>query len=52
MCSFFNVSRITVRKALNELVYAGYIVKKHNKGSFVKADAATVKLDVLLINEN
>ncbi|MEH7274986.1 GntR family transcriptional regulator [Neobacillus vireti] len=31
----FGVSRPTVRKALDELVYAGYLIKKKGKGTFV-----------------
>lgn len=36
ICKFFNVSRITARQALNELVNGGYIVKKQGVGSYVK----------------
>jgi DNA-binding GntR family transcriptional regulator len=32
----FSVSRITVRKALDELSYEGYIYKIQGRGSFVK----------------
>ena len=32
----FQVSRITVRRALSELERKGYLVKKQGKGSFVK----------------
>lgn len=47
LCSYFNVSRITVRKALNELVYEGYIIKKHGKGSYVNAGVAKMQLNSL-----
>jgi DNA-binding GntR family transcriptional regulator len=31
----YNVSRVTVRKAVEELVKEGYLVKRHGKGTFV-----------------
>lgn len=42
----YDVSRITVRRALAELVNRGYIVKRHGIGSFV-ADRPTQPTDVL-----
>lgn len=33
----FGVSRITVRRAVNELVEAGYLVKQQGRGTFVKS---------------
>lgn len=42
----YNVSRITVRRALAELVNRGYIVKRHGIGSFV-AERPTQPADVL-----
>lgn len=47
LCSYFNVSRITVRKALNELLYEGYIIKKHGKGSYVSSGVAKMQLNSL-----
>lgn len=35
ICSYFNVSRTTVRKALQILENDRYIIKKHGKGSYV-----------------
>ncbi len=43
----FGVSRVTVRKALNELVYQGYLVKKHSKGSFVRTGRLDLSLSML-----
>lgn len=36
LCEKFSVSRITVRRAVAELVKAGYLVKKQGKGTFVR----------------
>jgi Transcriptional regulators len=47
LCSYFNVSRITVRQALNELAYEGYIIKKHGKGSYVNTGIAKMQLNSL-----
>lgn len=47
LCSYFSVSRITVRKALNELLYKGYIIKKHGKGSYVNTGIAQMQLNSL-----
>ncbi|HBK69021.1 MAG TPA: phosphonate metabolism transcriptional regulator PhnF [Firmicutes bacterium] len=47
LCSYFNVSRITVRKALNILLYEGYIIKKHGKGSYVNTGIAKMQLNSL-----
>lgn len=46
--SLFNVSRITVRQALNELAQNGYIHKIHGKGSFVSAKRADMQLNRLI----
>lgn len=47
LCSYFNVSRITVRKALTELLHEGYIIKRHGKGSYVKSGVAKMQLNSL-----
>lgn len=47
LCSLFGVSRVTVRKALDDLAIQGYIVKKHSKGSFVRAGVANMCLNML-----
>lgn len=36
LCEEYDVSRITVRRAISELVSAGYLEKVHGKGTFVK----------------
>jgi len=41
LCRELNVSRITVREALRELVREGLLVKVQGKGTFVSPDAAT-----------
>ena len=47
LCLLFDASRTTVRNALKELAYRGYIVKKHSKGSFVRSGEASMSLDSL-----
>ncbi len=47
LCSLFDVSRTTVRNALNELFHQGYITKKHSRGSFVRSGQASMSLDKL-----
>lgn len=37
LCAQYNVSRITIRKAINELENAGYLVRQSGKGTFVTA---------------
>jgi GntR family transcriptional regulator len=39
LIAMFDVSRITVRKAVEELVQEGYLVKVQGKGTFVKDDS-------------
>lgn len=36
LCEEYDVSRITIRRAVNELVDDGYLEKVHGKGTFVK----------------
>lgn len=36
ICEMFNVSRITVRKAIEDLQEENYLVKKQGKGTFIK----------------
>lgn len=47
LCLLFDASRTTVRNALKELAYRGYIVKKHSRGSFVRSGEASMSLDSL-----
>lgn len=35
LCKHYNTSRITIRRAINELVQEGYVEKVHGKGTFV-----------------
>lgn len=39
LIQMYDVSRITVRKAIDELVNEGYLYKVQGKGTYVKADA-------------
>lgn len=48
ICSQFNVSRITVRQALNGLAQSGYIYKIQGKGSFVSSKKADMQLNHLI----
>lgn len=48
ICSLFNVSRITVRKALDELSQGRYIHKLHGKGSFVSGKKMEMQLNHLI----
>lgn len=47
LCSLFGVSRVTIRKALDDLALQGYIVKKHSKGSFVRFGTSNMCLNNL-----
>lgn len=37
MCEYYGVSRITIKKAVDELVLQGLIIKRRGSGTFVKA---------------
>ncbi len=37
LCEMYNVSRITIRRALKELEYSGYVKRIQGKGTFVKS---------------
>lgn len=47
MCALFQVSRITVRQAMGELVQAGYVERMQGKGSFVKIKKTDMQLNHL-----
>jgi len=44
LCEMFDVSRITVRHALQELERDGYIYKEHGKGSYVSPQSYSQSL--------
>ena len=44
LCKTFQMSRMTIRQALAELVKEGYIFRKHGKGSIVKANTSKIGL--------
>ena len=44
LMELYEVSRITIRRALDELSNAGYLYKVHGKGTFVKGDRHTQNL--------
>lgn len=44
LCEIYNVSRITVRKALNELEQEGYLHRKQGKGTYVKGQTYVQRL--------
>ena len=37
MCESYGVSRITIKKAVDELVIQGWVIKRRGSGTFVKA---------------
>jgi GntR family transcriptional regulator len=48
MCIYFNVSRITIRRALDGLLQEGLIYKQQGKGSFVTNKRTGIQLNHLL----
>jgi len=48
ICNLFNVSRITVRRGLDELARSGYIYRLQGKGSFVSTEKADMQLNHLI----
>lgn len=44
LCEIFGISRITVRKAIDELQAENYLVKKQGRGTFVKKKTIAQKL--------
>lgn len=48
LCQQYKVSRITVRKAVEELCHEGFLVKKQGKGTFVKQKKMQRKMEHLL----
>ena len=48
LCQQYQVSRITVRKAVEELCQEGFLVKKQGKGTFVKQKKIHRKMEHLL----
>jgi len=50
LCEHFDISRPTVRQAINELVTEGHIVRRKGKGSFVSRQK--IKQDFLLVLES
>lgn len=35
LCKFFNISRTTVRQAIDNLIHKGYLYRKHGSGTFI-----------------
>jgi GntR family transcriptional regulator len=50
LCEHFDISRPTVRQAINELVTEGQIIRRKGKGSFVSR--SKIKQDFLLVLES
>lgn len=48
LCNLFNVSRITVRRGLDELARNGYIYRLQGKGSYVSTEKADMQLNHLI----
>ena len=50
ICTLFNVSRTTVRMALNALCQNGYIYKIQGKGSFVAHKETDMQLTICMVS--
>ncbi|HEX3026886.1 MAG TPA: GntR family transcriptional regulator [Clostridia bacterium] len=48
ICSLYQISRVTVRKAISELVAEGYLVKNPGKGTFVSKQKIKRKIEYLM----
>lgn len=48
LCTKYNVSRITVRKAILDLVEEGYLIRQQGKGTFVKSPK--LKRELIAVN--
>lgn len=48
LCETYNVSRITVRKAILDLVEEGWLVRQQGKGTFVKSPK--LKRELIAVN--
>ncbi|KKB74352.1 GntR family transcriptional regulator [Bacillus glycinifermentans] len=48
LCEIYNVSRITVRKAISDLVEEGYLTRQQGKGTFVKSPK--MKRELVAVN--
>jgi GntR family transcriptional regulator len=44
LCRIYNLSRITIRKAIEELVHSGYLIRFQGKGTFVASVSLEQKL--------
>ncbi|MEV8059117.1 GntR family transcriptional regulator [Streptomyces antimycoticus] len=51
LCSEYNVSRITLRRAVDELVQDGYLMREHGRGTFVSHPRYNLKHRERFVNE-